>query len=180
MLDDGESVPPTSTLVLLASDRETGETVSEVTIAEPGMFFWNTVTGPGPICSLDATSSPKGDRVAIQVLLSPSLGCSDVYVFEHAEAVLAPVETSAEDVAQLFVEAWRQQSDSALASLASEAIVKQVSEVDLVAAPTLIGCEGAAGSVYCTWEADIGDLTVRVSNLEPPPVVLEVTVDPAG
>lgn len=39
-------------------------------------------------------------------------------------------------------------------------------------------CEGAAGSVYCTWEAAGTVYVVRISSIEPTPQVTEFTAGP--
>ena len=45
-----------------------------------GPFFWNTVTGPHALCSLEIASGPGGtgprSHVVVQLLRSPSLGCA--------------------------------------------------------------------------------------------------------
>jgi hypothetical protein len=78
-------------------------------------------------------------------------------------------------VARLFVEAWRQGSEAAMEILATPEAAAQSAAIEPPSVIAFQQCEGAAGSVYCTWRVDDGEVVVRVSNVEPVPRVTELT-----
>jgi hypothetical protein len=95
-------------------------------------------------------------------------------VFELSGNPLAARAAEAVDVATLFVEGWLHGSDLAMEALATpEAAVQAggIEPFDVV----FQQCEGAAGSLYCTWEGDGSSIVVRVSTVEALPRVTEFT-----
>jgi hypothetical protein len=172
LAERGDGEAPTATLTLVASSD--GTEVGRSIIGEAGSFFWHSVSGPGGVCSLTAREEGESEVVAGQLLLSPSLGCSDPYVFELSGNTLAARAAEAVDVATLFVEGWLHGSDLAMEALATpEAAVQAggIEPFDVV----FQQCEGAAGSLYCTWEGDGSSIVVRVSTVEALPRVTEFT-----
>jgi hypothetical protein len=71
------------------------------------------------VCLLASWDDAGQDVVAAQVLLGPSLGCSDPYVFELCGGTLETRPAEAADVARMFVDAWRQGSEAAMEILAT-------------------------------------------------------------
>ena len=178
--DTTEVDPPLAT-VRLSVPGAGGEGGVEVVVGEPGSFFWNTVSEPGGVCQLSALSIDGGVRVVAQILLSASAGCSEPYLFDlvEAEGSLSPVNLTAEDMAQIFVKAWLSGSQQAMESMAGPEALAQAEAIEVEAMSGEGVCEGAAGSLYCTWEIPEGRLTVRVSNAGFPPRVEEVRLEPA-
>jgi hypothetical protein len=127
------------------------------------------------VCLLASWDDAGQDIVAAQVLLGPSLGCSDPYVFELSGETLETRPAEAADVARMFVEAWRQGSEAAMEILATPEATAQSAGIEPPSVATFQRCEGAAGSIYCSWQADDGEVVVRVSNVEPVPMVTEFT-----
>ncbi|MGH8914965.1 MAG: hypothetical protein ACRDZM_10675 [Acidimicrobiia bacterium] len=178
--DPTEVDPPVATVRLSVLDG--GDEASEVVVGEKGSFFWHSVSAPGGLCQFSTTSIDGGVRVAAQILLSPSLGCSEPYLFDldPADASLSPVDLTAEDVAQLFVKAWLSGSEGAMESLAGPNALAQADAIDIGVPSGAAVCEGTAGSLYCTWEAAEGRLVVRVSTADVPPRVEEVRLEPGA
>lgn len=169
--DDGEM--PMATVTVMASGP--GGASSEVVVGEASSFFWHSVTGEGGLCMLTATSGAEAESVGIQVLLSPSLGCSEPYFFSLTGEELAPQDAEPEDVARLFFDAWLQGADQAIVVLATPEAANQAAAMTPAGQAAFSACEGAAGSLYCTWEAVGPEYVVRVSNTESIPMVTEFT-----
>ncbi|MFZ0627285.1 MAG: hypothetical protein WAN34_12380 [Acidimicrobiia bacterium] len=167
--------PPTATVKLLALPDGGDEPFDEVVVGDPGGFFWNSVTEPTGICTTDFSSAPEAARITFQVRLSASLGCTAPFAYEVRDGVLSEVPPSAEAVANLFMSVWSGGAEqTTMATLASADAIQQASELGPPSQPVLTGCEGAAGSVYCTWQDARQDIVVRVDNVDQPPVVAEV------
>jgi hypothetical protein len=174
---DGEK-PPTATVTLEAMQVGAGEPSDEITVGAPGGFFWNTVTGPDSVCEFAAEPTRTGAQITVAVLLSPSIGCSDTYQFslDAETGSLRPGADSAEAASALFVEAWVSDDQDLLEALALPEVVDQVNGLPAPVAPVLDSCEGAAGSLYCTYQGEAGQIIIRVSNL-PPYQITEVRTD---
>ena len=169
----GDSEMPIATVTLAASGP--GGASSEVVVGDTSSFFWHSVSGEGGLCMLTATSAPEAESVGVQVLLSPSLGCSEPYFFSLTGEDLAPKEAEPEDVARLFFDAWTQGADPAIAVLATPEAANQAAAMTPTGQPAFSSCEGAGGSMYCTWEGVGPGYVVRVSNTESIPMVTEFT-----
>ena len=68
------------------------------------------------------------------------------------------------DYAAVFAKAWADHDSATLRRLGTDEAVRTASGTDLSTQPTLDGCEGAAGSTYCTFRAGTLTVTVRVAN----------------
>ncbi|HWL48436.1 MAG TPA: RNA polymerase sigma factor [Acidimicrobiia bacterium] len=169
----GDGEMPTANVTLTATGA--GGSSSEAAVGEESSFFWRSVTGEGGLCLLSATSAGGAESVGVQVLLSPSLGCSEPYFFSLTGEELAPKDAEHEDVARLFFDAWLQGADPAIAVLATPEAANQAAAMTPNGQPTFSSCEGAAGSLYCTWEAAGPVYLVRVSSVEPIPMMTEFT-----
>jgi hypothetical protein len=97
----------------------------------------------------------------------------------------SPLPTDPQAYATAFVEAWESGDQAAAATLGTQEAVDTIFAYDPGGGPgtwSLVGCEGAAGSSYCTFNAG-GDPTVivRVGNeaasLGQPQAVTEVQVE---
>jgi hypothetical protein len=75
-----------------------------------------------------------------------------------------PIPGSARDYAAAFVTAWAQRDKPRAEQLATSTVVTTTFASSVPTPPTLEGCEGAAGSSYCTYEGDEYTMTVRVLN----------------
>lgn len=173
-----EETEPSTAVVMLGASTLDGEPVDQTVVGEASGFFWHSVTGPGGLCLLSASPTPDGASVAVQLLLSSSMGCSEPYLFELGGGLLGPKDTSPEDVARLFVEAWQGGATAAFAGLATPEASDQAAALPPPVEMRFGGCEGAAGSVYCTWEGAGETLVVQVTSLEHMPVVAQVAGGP--
>jgi hypothetical protein len=68
------------------------------------------------------------------------------------------------DYAVVFVKAWTDRDTATMRRLATDQAFAQAETSTPRAAPALRGCEGAAGSSYCTFTGDEFTMTVRVAN----------------
>ncbi|MGH8927944.1 MAG: hypothetical protein ACRDWH_06305, partial [Acidimicrobiia bacterium] len=85
-----EGPPPTATVTLTV--YENGSIIDQALVDQPGSFFWFPLTGPEATCSF-LTRADTGDIVIdVQLLLSPSLGCSDPIGFVLSGDTLQPIE----------------------------------------------------------------------------------------
>ncbi|MGH8951660.1 MAG: hypothetical protein ACRDX9_09565 [Acidimicrobiia bacterium] len=181
----GEDDMPTASLSVNATPAETpDDVIDEIMVGDASMFFWHSVTGSDGLCLLSSSEAETGDSVAILVLLSPSLGCSEPYVYELTGETLTPKDISASDIADLFVEAWQSGSVPAIETLATPEAAGQVADMAAPAEATFNSCvdgaEAGRGIAECTWETTGGTLVVAVSGNEPAPVVTDVDYGDGG
>lgn len=173
-----EEDPPTATIFLQATPNEGAEPSDEVIVAGPEGFFWHTITAEeGVLCEFSADTVNGGAEVTVQVLLSPSSGCSDPYVFRLDSGVLTPLPGAALDAATQFVTAWQTGDEETMAALSRAEAMDQATDISTPFDPVFSFCEGAAGSQYCTYEVVGGELVIRVAS-EPPFRVMEVILVP--
>ncbi len=127
---------------------------------------------------------PPADRVCIEiartyateVVLGQPLGGRAVV--DGSRSPVDAAASSAEEVARAAFTAWRTGDDATLRSLATP------EAADAAIAARAVGgdgwsfarCDGAAGSLYCTWTRGAQVLTERVSNVEPTHRLTELTV----
>lgn len=176
---------PTATLALNATPTDApDDVIDEVMIGDASTFFWHSVTGPDGLCFLSSSEDETGDSVALLVLLSPSLGCSEPYLYEFSGETLTAKDTSPPDVARLFVEAWQGGSVPAVEALATPEASVQAANLAAPAEATFNSCVGVTedrpGTVECTWETTGATLVVLVSGIEPMPAVMDVTYSSGG
>jgi hypothetical protein len=98
----------------------------------------------------------------------------------------APAEaagpTNSEDVAAAFFEAWLSADQDAMTELAEPEAVAQANDLIRLAPATweFSLCEGAAGTVFCTWTSEEPDnIVVGVRNIEEPHLVTSFRVMPS-
>jgi hypothetical protein len=104
----------------------------------------------------------------------------DVFVADVAGLTISEEPASAEGAAGMFRHAWLVGDREAMARYGTAAAVDQAAAIPIEGWGTATddGCEGAAGSAYCTWTRDDGArLILRVGNVERPPRVQEVRVE---
>ncbi len=75
-----------------------------------------------------------------------------------------PVPDNPQAYAKAFVAAWVDHDKGRAEQLGSRAAVKAIFATRAPSAPAFTGCEGAAGSSYCTWEGTEYTVLVRVQN----------------
>jgi len=75
-----------------------------------------------------------------------------------------PIPGDARAYAGAFVTAWAGRDKPRAEQLATSTVVTTTFASGVPTPPTLKGCEGAAGSSYCTYEGDEYTMTVRVLN----------------
>ena len=73
----------------------------------------------------------------------------------------------------MFVDAWASGDDETLGALATSEVLQSIGDFPAPVDPVFSFCEGAAGSLYCTYEVEEGELVIRVAN-QPPFQVTEV------
>ena len=168
-----EEEPPTATVSMRVTSKADGEITDEAVVGSPGGFFWFTLTGSDAVCEFRSELTLDAAEVLIQLLLSPSLGCSDPYRFALSGGELTPAPQSPDVVARQFVAAWEAGDQEMMSELADSQAIDQAEIVPVPVKPMFSYCEGAAGSTYCTFEVSGGELVVRVRN-EPPGRVTEL------
>jgi hypothetical protein len=157
-----EEEPPTATVTLTVTSKDGGEITDDAVVGSPAGFFWFTLTGSDAMCEFTSEPVPDGSEVSVQLLLSPSLGCSEPYQFELIAGELTPSPQSPDEVARQFVAAWEAGDREAMSELADSRALGQAEAVSTPVNPVFSYCEGAAGSTYCTFEVSGGELVVRV------------------
>jgi hypothetical protein len=163
-----EEEPPTATVSMRVTSKADGEITDEAVVGSPGGFFWFTLTGSDAVCEFRSELTPDGAaEVSVQLLLSPSLGCSDPYPFALSAGELTPAPQSPDEVARQFVAAWEAGDQEMMSELADSQAMAQTEVVPVPVKPMFSYCEGAAGSTYCTFEVSGGELVVRVRNESP-------------
>ena len=165
--------PPTATVILQATRSGESEFAGEAVVGDPASFFWNSVVGAEAVCELSATPTEQGANIVVRMLMSASMGCSEPFEFELVSGRLVPSAGSAEDIARQFIIAWKVDDEDAMTALSTPDAMRMVRELPTPLEAEFSYCEGAAGSVYCTWEVVAGETVVRVGT-EPPSRVLEV------
>jgi hypothetical protein len=166
-----EEEPQTATVVLQVTPFGMTEPSDEIVVGSTAAFFWHTVTGEGGICEFSADQVDDGVEVNVQIFLSPSLGCSETYGFTVDGDDLTPDIETPEGVARQFVFSWVAGDEETMTDLADPTALSQARELSTPAEPVYSYCEGAAGSVYCIFEVENGELVVRVTNDQPARVV---------
>ena len=162
-----EEEPPTATVTLQVTRVGGTEPLDEVVVGAANEFFWFTVTGPDAACEFSADTTAEDAKVTVQMLLGPSLGCSDVYQFDLSAGELSPVELAPDEVARQFVAVWEFGDAEMMSKLAEPEAIRQTDSLATPVDPVFSYCEGAAGSTYCTFEVQGGELVVRVKNDQP-------------
>jgi hypothetical protein len=79
----GDSEMPTATVKIAAFERNDGEWVelgSALRIGARDGWFWHVVTGPHSVQDF-CLSTDVPERVSVRLLITPSLGWSDLYRF---------------------------------------------------------------------------------------------------
>jgi hypothetical protein len=174
---DEEEDLPTATVTLRATPVGADRATDEIVVGTYAGFFWHPVTGSEAVCEFAAEPTADGADVEVQILLSASLGCSQPFGFVLTSGELSPGEQAPEDVALAFVSAWQAGDEELMSELADPDATGQTADLPRPSDPVYSYCEGAAGSTYCTFEDDGGELVVRVSN-EPPARVIELIFVP--
>jgi hypothetical protein len=134
-------------------------------LAVPAVFMWAL---PEP----QDTGSPSTPTVVSSTAVEPtSPPTTDAPV--GTTVTIGEPPGSAEETSNLFVDAWVSGDDEALGALATSEVLQSIGDFPAPVDPVFSFCEGAAGSLYCTYEVEEGELVIRVAN-QPPFQVTEV------
>jgi hypothetical protein len=92
---------------------------------------------------------------------------------QSSPTTLAPVPMSSEEAATAFFDAWLADDQNAMEALSRPEVLAEAEAVaDLRDQPwSFDHCEGAAGTLYCTWTTGFDQLVVAVVNIEEPHLV---------
>jgi hypothetical protein len=172
-----EEDPPIATIRLQATPVGADRATDEIVVGTYAGFFWHPVTGSEAVCEFAAEPTADGADVEVQILLSASLGCSQPFAFVLTSGELSPGEQAPEDVALAFVSAWQAGDEELMSELSDPDAEELTADLPRPSDPVYSYCEGAAGSIYCTFEDEGGELVVRVRN-EPPARVIELIFEP--
>jgi hypothetical protein len=121
--------PPTATVLLQALPVDGGEPIDQTTVGDAAGFFWHTVSETGAVCDFSATPAADGVDVTVQLLLTPSLGCSELFLFELKDDTFSYVGESAEDVAHRFMAAWNAGDQRAMSERADDDVLAQTAGI---------------------------------------------------
>lgn len=80
---------------------------------------------------------------------------------------------SAETIAGLFFDAWLAEDDDALALYGELSAIAHAQSFAISSGWAFSNCEGAAGSVFCTWVSPGERVRLRVNNIQPPRLVTD-------
>jgi hypothetical protein len=81
----GNGAPP-ATVEIAAYGLAGGSSrlLGRLTVGEPGGFFWKVLTGPRSVRDLSFAAGGR-ERVSFRLLITPSIGLSEVYRFRFAD-----------------------------------------------------------------------------------------------
>lgn len=127
-----------------------------------------------------ATPVPAEPTLALPTEAAPPTGLPEPATIAAPTAVL-----SAEEVAQAVYAAWVAGDRSIAEPLTDPAAVADLDVLfaqpfDPAAGWAFDHCEGAAGSVFCTWHGTPATLVIQVRNIEPPVQVTSIRMEPAA
>lgn len=122
-------------------------------------------TSPGPTST--ATPAPTVTVTVTRTATAgptppPSPGSTMTVPPPAGDSTLIP--DNAQAYAQAFVAAWVARDTKRAAVLGTPDAVRVAFASTVRTAPRFTGCQGAAGSAYCTWQGKEYTLTVRVLN----------------
>jgi hypothetical protein len=124
--------------------------------------------GPGPRASGSSPTHPTVTITVTRTAPGPTLTTATAPPTRATTPPPArdgePIPDNARDYARAFVTAWAERDRPRAEQLAASSVVTTTFASSVPTPPTLKGCEGAAGSSYCTYEGDEYTMTVRVLN----------------
>jgi hypothetical protein len=124
---------------------------------EPGARGSSTTTSPTVTQTVTASGAVPGPTDTRQT--APSTAMTPPPARDPQT-----IPDNARDYAGAFVTAWAERDRVRAAQLATASVVQTAFASSVPTPPELKGCEGAAGSSYCTYEGDEYTMTVRVLN----------------
>ncbi|NJQ01856.1 hypothetical protein [Streptomyces zingiberis] len=77
-------------LAVLAEERGRWVVEDRTTVGERDGWFWFPLTGEGAVCSFSA-SDRAPEPITLSLLVTPSIGCSQVYRYEVVNGEIVPV-----------------------------------------------------------------------------------------
>lgn len=94
-------------------------------------------------------------------------------------------DLAAGDVAQTVFQAWVQGKREAVEPYVDTAAMPALDALlaqpfDPAAGWAFDHCEGAAGSVFCSWHSSSATMVVQVRSAEPPPLVIDIRLESAA
>jgi hypothetical protein len=133
-----------------------------------------TGTGSAGGTRTTATTGPASSVVATTTIAPTTTGGPPVSTPQQ----LCP---DAQTCAQSLEAAWQRGDHATAVAIAGASLAQSLFATVYRASDgwAFQGCQGAAGSSYCTWHAASAELIIRVQNA-PPPVVISVQFCPPG
>jgi hypothetical protein len=133
-----------------------------------GFVFSNCSGAAG---SLYCTWVRRGESVVVRV---------DNITVPHKVSDFTRTTLDAQGVAEQYLAAWQAGSFAALPVLGDIATAGKATNAAAQSTRpwSFANCSGAAGSLYCTWNAGSAKLVIRVQDVNPPPSVIDFTYTP--
>lgn len=127
-----------------------------------------------------ATPAPAEPTSVGPTDVAPPTGLPEPATIAAPTAALSP-----DEVAQTVYAAWMAGDRSIAEPLTDPAAVADLDALfaqpfDPAAGWAFDHCEGAAGSVFCTWHGTPATLVIQVRNIEPPVQVTSIRMEPAA
>lgn len=124
----------------------------------------------------------RRDLALVALVLATACGRPDATTTTSAAADTptattdVPVPATSENVAMAFFEAWQTGNRRLMEELTEPAALTEADSLsDLASDPWEFAlCEGAAGTLYCSWTSEAGTLAIGVRNIEQPHLVTSV------
>jgi hypothetical protein len=160
---------PPGTNLSSPSPEQAAKTYFATRVADIVGFRFSNCQGAAG--SIYCTFVRRGTRVVIQV---------DDTSVPHKIVGVKRAALDAPATAAEFLSAWQAGSGEAVAALSRPAATAAATTLESRAQLPwqLDKCEGAAGSIFCTYKAGGSQLVIRVEQVNPPPVVAEVRFAP--
>jgi hypothetical protein len=141
-------------------------------------MLWSSSRG-----QIDMTGRTAVRVVALSALVLLTNACGQSAGTTTTTGALAVTSTTAgpvgsEQVALAFFEAWRTGDQETMGQLSEPAALTEADDLSDLTYEAWVPepCEGAAGTVYCSWTSAAGTLAIGVRNIEEPHLVTSVRI----
>lgn len=127
-----------------------------------------------------ATPVPAEPTLALPTEAAPPTGLPEPATIAAPTAALSP-----DEVAQTVYAAWMAGDRAVAEPLTDPAAAADLDALfaqpfDAAAGWAFDHCEGAAGSMFCTWHGTAATLIIQVRSIEPPVQVTSIRMEPAA